>query len=203
MLVLLAFKIGHGFRCKQDIVFNQSSSNINARVESFDPGADVFMEWDKIPQLIQRSYSRGSSFTIEAPWLLPTQKVGGVVELSTKTRRTFVNRGRRYSTISPLFGLSRRMRSLYSPPDHASPFLSAVTSSGHDSGFGAIHSWKRSLRVSYIPMRFALFSPNQSLPATSSMPRRGAELGVGVGYTEVFPVFASMCPISPRPNTVK
>src|SRR5215510_6716123 len=80
------------------------------------------------PVLTQRSYSRGSSFTIDAPWLLPTQKVGGVVELSTKTRRTFVNRGRRYSTISPLFGLSRRMRSLYSPPDHASPFLSAVTS---------------------------------------------------------------------------
>jgi hypothetical protein len=34
---------------------------------------------------------------MEAPWLLPTQNVTGVVELSTKTLRMFVNRGSRYS----------------------------------------------------------------------------------------------------------
>ena len=40
-------------------------------------------------------YSSGSTFTIEAPWLLPTQKLTGVVELSTKTRRMLVLRGKR------------------------------------------------------------------------------------------------------------
>ena len=40
-------------------------------------------------------YSSGSTLTIEAPWLLPAQKVTGVVELSTKTRRMLVLRGRR------------------------------------------------------------------------------------------------------------
>src|SRR5207247_1652771 len=40
----------------------------------------------------------------------------------------FVNLGSRYSTISPVFAFSRNTRSLNSPPDHASPFLSAVTS---------------------------------------------------------------------------
>jgi hypothetical protein len=34
--------------------------------------------------------SSGSTLMIAAPWLLPTQKVGGVVELSTKTRRILV-----------------------------------------------------------------------------------------------------------------
>ena len=37
----------------------------------------------------------------------------------------------------------RRMRSLYSPPDQTSPFLSAVTSYGHAPGVGAGHSWNR------------------------------------------------------------
>src|SRR5207247_2486649 len=73
------------------------------------------------------NYSSGSSLMIDAPWLLPTQNVTGVVELSTKTRRTFVSRGRRYSTNSPVLGLRRSTRSLNSPPDQASPFLSAIT----------------------------------------------------------------------------
>src|SRR6266852_3659453 len=73
-------------------------------------------------------YSSGSSLTIDAPWLFPTQNVTGVVELSTNTRRTFVNRGRRYSVNSPVLGSRRCTVSVNSPPDHASPFLSAVTS---------------------------------------------------------------------------
>src|SRR5882672_10915934 len=56
--------------------------------------------------------SSGSSLTIEAPWLLPTQQVTGVVELSTKTRRTLVGRGSRYSTDAPVRGSILRMRSL-------------------------------------------------------------------------------------------
>ena len=42
-----------------------------------------------------RGQSSGSTFTIEAPSLLPTQKATGVVELSTKTLRMLVERGSR------------------------------------------------------------------------------------------------------------
>jgi len=72
--------------------------------------------------------SRGSSFTIDPESLLPTQKVTGVVELSTSTRRTLVERGSRYSVISPDFEFSRTMRSDAMPPSHASSFLSRTTS---------------------------------------------------------------------------
>jgi hypothetical protein len=40
-------------------------------------------------------HSSGSILTIEAPWLLPAQKVTGVVELSTNTRLMLVERGSR------------------------------------------------------------------------------------------------------------
>src|SRR5258708_37736138 len=76
--------------------------------------------------------SSGSSLTIDAPWLFPTQNVTGVVELSTNTLRTFVDRGSRYWMNCPLFGFTRRTRSSYSPPVQTSPFLSAVTSYGPD-----------------------------------------------------------------------
>src|SRR5258706_15739260 len=72
--------------------------------------------------------SSGSSLTIEAPWLLPTQKVTGVVVLSTNTRRMLVERGSRYSTNCPDLGSSRRMRSVDIEPVHASPFLSSAAS---------------------------------------------------------------------------
>ena len=42
---------------------------------------------------------------MDAPWLLPTQKVTGVVELSTNTLRTFVCAGRRYSMNLPGAGI--------------------------------------------------------------------------------------------------
>src|SRR5713226_6476082 len=82
----------------------------------------------------------GSSRVIDAPWLLPTQNVTGVVRLSTNTLRTFVGVGRRYSTNRPLFGSSRSMRSLYSPPVHTSPFRSTVTSYGQAPEVGTGHS---------------------------------------------------------------
>src|SRR5262249_13990708 len=72
--------------------------------------------------------SIGSTFTIEAPWLLPTQNVTGVVELSTNTRRMLVVFGNRYSTNSPVLGFSRDTRSLSIEPVQASPFLSVTTS---------------------------------------------------------------------------
>src|SRR5258708_9850024 len=72
--------------------------------------------------------SIGSTFTIEAPWLLPTQNVTGVVELSTNTRRMLVVFGNRYSMNSPVLGFSRDTRSLNIEPVQASPFLSVTTS---------------------------------------------------------------------------
>ena len=54
--------------------------------------------------------SSGSSLTIEAPWLEPTQNVTGVVELSTNTRRMLVERGSRYWT--HLAGLGVQPRDL-------------------------------------------------------------------------------------------
>src|SRR5262245_21712450 len=72
--------------------------------------------------------SIGSTLTIEAPWLLPTQKVTGLVELSTNTRRILVVFGNRYSTNSPVLGSSRDTRSLSIEPVQASPFLSVTTS---------------------------------------------------------------------------
>ena len=60
---------------------------------------------------------------IEPPWLLPTQKVTGVVELSTNTRRTLVDLGSRYSVNWPVLVSSRVIRSLSIDPVQASPFL--------------------------------------------------------------------------------
>jgi hypothetical protein len=47
----------------------------------------------RIPSMAGQS--SGSILTMEAPSLLPTQKLTGVVELSTKTRRILVERGSR------------------------------------------------------------------------------------------------------------
>jgi hypothetical protein len=51
-----------------------------------------FAQWSLSGPDVQSS---GSTLTMEAPSLLPTQKVTGVVELSTKTRRMLVGRGNR------------------------------------------------------------------------------------------------------------
>src|SRR5437763_1015767 len=75
-----------------------------------------------------RPYSKASSLTIDAPWFEPTQKVTGVVELSTCTRRMLVGRGSRYVTAAPLRVSSRVTWSLSIEPVQASPFLSSATS---------------------------------------------------------------------------
>src|SRR5215472_11862087 len=77
------------------------------------------MEWP------DRQFS-GSSLTMEAPWLLPTQKLTGVVVLSTKTRRMLVSLGRKYSTVWLVLGSSRTTRSVVMPPVQISPFLSTT-----------------------------------------------------------------------------
>ena len=78
---------------------------------------------------------------MDAPWLLPTQNVTGLVELSTNTRRTLVVRGSRYSTNCPFLGFSRAMRSLSIEPVHASPLRSIATSYGPDHGVGSTYHW--------------------------------------------------------------
>src|ERR1700756_4353313 len=134
---------------------------------------------------------------MEAPWLLPTQKVTGVVELSTNTLRMFVDRGRGYSVNWPLLGSSRVMRSVNIDPVHASPFLSTTTSYGALHGVGSIHSWICSVLGSNIPIAFPLYSANQRRFCESTLPRRGRELAIGVRYTVSFFVFASSFPMFP------
>src|SRR5262249_51397662 len=91
--------------------------------------ADREKEVDRRAILSWRNvHSSGSSLMIDAPWLLPTQKVTGVVELSTKTRRMLVSRGSRYSTDAPILVSSRTMWSLSIEPVQASSFLSRTTS---------------------------------------------------------------------------
>ena len=114
-----------------------------------------------------------------------------------------VNRGSRYSVIASVLGSRRITRSLYSPPAQTSPYLSAVTSYGHDSRVGATHSRNVAVRVSNIPIRSARFSPNHKRACASIMPRRGAEPFVGVCHTLIAPVFASILPMCSRPKTVK
>src|SRR5262245_15867231 len=75
-----------------------------------------------------RGYSTGSTRISEAPRLLPIQNAGGVLPLSTFTRRMFVIRGSRYSTTSPVFVFTRTTRSLFMPPAHAKPVRSAMAS---------------------------------------------------------------------------
>src|SRR5262245_33160525 len=100
----------------------------------------------------------------------------------------------------PVAGFRRRMRSLYSPPDQTSPFLSAVTSYGHAPGVGADHSLNVWVLVSNMPILSALFSPNQSRSSESIMPRRGPEPLVGVLNLVISPVFASIRPTSSEPS---
>src|SRR5262245_55928695 len=63
-------------------------------------------------------------------WLLPTQNVTGVVELSTNTVRMLVSPGIRYCTAVPVFGSTRTTRSVYIVDAHNSPFLSKLARYG-------------------------------------------------------------------------
>src|SRR5437764_5577782 len=74
--------------------------------------------------------SRGSTFTRRWSWLLPTQKVTGVVELSTNTVRILVSDGIRYCTAWPVLGSSRTTRSVLTVEAQSSPFLSKLARYG-------------------------------------------------------------------------
>src|SRR4051812_22246842 len=73
--------------------------------------------------------SRGSTRTIEAPLLLPTHSTGRGPVSSRKTRRILVERGKRYSTNSPVVGSSRDTWSVSIEPVQTSfPLLLATAS---------------------------------------------------------------------------
>src|SRR5438445_8347342 len=118
--------------------------------------------WSLLHLLHRFSYSSGSSLMIVAPRLLPTQKVGGLVELSTFTRRTLVVRGRRYSVTSPALVFTRTMWSLDIPPVQAYPALSRMASYGFVQGVGTAYSWNFSVLASNIPILLPRYSPNHS-----------------------------------------
>src|SRR5262245_8632541 len=80
---------------------------------------------------LAESQSSGSACTSLWSWLLPTQNVTGVVELSTNTVRMFVSDGMRYCTTAPVFGLSRTTRSVSMVEAHSSPFLSKLARYGN------------------------------------------------------------------------
>src|SRR5436309_12415283 len=127
---------------------------------------------------------------MEAPRLFPTQKVGGLVELSTFTRRTLVMRGRRYSVISPVLAFTRTMRSFDIPPVHAYPVLSKTASQGLVQAVGMAYSVNFSVLVSNIPILLPRNSANHNRSWSSMCPRRGPEFGVGVRHGVAAIVFA-------------
>ena len=120
--------------------------------------------------------SSGSSLTIDAPWLLPTQKVTGVVELSTNTRRTLVCRGSRYSMNWPVVGIQAQdaVVVLAAGPDVAVLVDGDVVGPRARRRRAPIPGTSP-VRVSNIPIRSARFSPNQRRSCASIMPRRGPD----------------------------
>src|SRR5262245_20552504 len=139
----------------------------------------------------------------DAPLLFPTQNVTGVVELSTKTRRTFVLRGSRYSTTSPVLEFSRTMRSVLMLPVQRSPFLSGTTSYGQVHLVGTAHSVNFSLLVSSMATLSPRYSANHRRSCASMWPRRGWESRVGVGSSLILPVWASTRPMFSLPKSIK
>src|SRR5262249_33320196 len=80
---------------------------------------------------LAESQLSGSTCTSLWSWLLPTQNVTGVVELSTNTVRMFVSDGIRYCTTAPVFGSRRTTRSVCMVEAHSSPFLSKLARYGN------------------------------------------------------------------------
>src|SRR3989442_14275236 len=75
--------------------------------------------------------SSGSTFTIRWSWLLPTQNVVGVVDLSTNTVRMLVSDGIRYCTAFPVLGSRRTTRSVGIVETQSSPFRTKLAPYGY------------------------------------------------------------------------
>ena len=77
------------------------------------------------------SQSRVSTLTSLWSWLLPTQKVTGVVELSTNTVRMFVSDGMRYcATAQYLMPTDTNMRTVF--VDNSTTPVTFWVGSNHD-----------------------------------------------------------------------
>src|SRR5262245_12990141 len=125
--------------------------------------------------------SSGSTFTIDAPWLLPTQSTGRGPLSSTNTRRTLVERGSRYSVIWPDLVSSRATRSLSIEPVHTSRApLVGTTSTGMPHLLGSLTSLVSADLGSNRPIELEPYCANHSRFWSSTRPRRGFEPLVGV-----------------------
>jgi len=134
----------------------------------------------------------------EAPWLLPTQNVTGVVELSTNTLRMFVDLAEDTRELAAL-GSSRAMRSLSIDPSRLRRFCLWK------------HRGVRPRRCMATPEIFASLVSKTAIccrdthrPAGlwSIMPRRGPNSGGRLEHRDLA-VFASILPICSWPMSVK
>jgi len=94
--------------------FTSLSVESNAKLQLFVQMLLQGHEADEAPSWVGRADSKrhaaqssGSTLTIRWSWLLPTQNVVGVVDLSTNTVRILVSDGIRYCTALPVLGSSR------------------------------------------------------------------------------------------------
>src|ERR1041384_2242174 len=125
--------------------------------------------------------SSGSTLTILRSWLLPTQKVVGVVELSTNTVRMLVSEGIRYCTAVPVLGPSRTTRSVCIVEAQISPFLSKLARYGYVRG-GRSYSANFSARVSNVATLLPRYSVTMMRSWSSMFMRRPRAFSVGNGH---------------------
>src|SRR3954453_19729022 len=142
-----------------------------------------------------------STFTILWSWLLPTQNVVGVVELSTNTVRMLVSDGIRYCTALPVLGSSRTTRSVLIVEAQSSPFLSKLARYGNVNG-GRLYSARYfSVLVSNSATLLVRYSVTRMRSWSSICMRRARAFGVGVAYHVTCNVFASILPRWPSVNS--
>src|SRR5882724_6311262 len=144
--------------------------------------------------------SSGSTFTIRWSWLLPTQNVTGVVELSTNTVRMLVSDGIRYCTALPVLGSSRTTRSVCIVDAQISPFLSKLARYGWVRG-GSSYTVNFSALVSNVVTLLPRYSVTTMRSWSSMFMRRARAFAVGNGYHVTFVVLASIFPRWPSVNS--
>src|SRR5439155_3915156 len=137
--------------------------------------------------------SSGSTFTIRRSWLLPTQNVVGVVDLSTNTVRMLVSDGIRYCTAAPVLGSRRTTRSVCIVETQSSPFRSKLARYGYVRA-GSSYSVNFSARVSNTATLLPRYSVTTMWSRASMFMRRPRAFGVGNGHHVTFVVFASILP---------
>src|SRR5215471_21005106 len=144
--------------------------------------------------------SRGSTLTIRWSWLLPTQNVTGVVELSMNTVRMLVSDGIRYCTAPPVLGSSRTTRSVCIVEAQSSPFLSKFARYGNVYS-GRLYSVNFSVLVSNSATLLARYSVTSTRFWSSICMRRARACRVGMRYHVTSVVFASILPRCPSVNS--